>query len=59
MKSAYEWEKELEFTPDGKCKKQRTKGSIGAIVPWSIVAVAAIFTGYNLIPASFWSLFKL
>jgi hypothetical protein len=56
VKSAYECKEEFS-SRDGKCLKRER--AIGAIVPWSIVALAAIFTGYKLLPPTFWSLFKL
>ena len=45
-----------EFSRDGKClKRERT---VGAVVPWMVVAILAIMTGSAFIPPSFWGLFK-
>jgi hypothetical protein len=55
MKSAYTFKE--EFNDDGKCT--RRERDIGAIVPWSIVALVALLTGKALLglPASLWESF--
>ena len=55
MRNAYESEE--KFTPDGKCVERRR--AIGPIVPWSIVALAALVAGKALVnlPPSFWDFF--
>jgi len=56
MQKAYE--RREEYTCDGKCI--RREWSIGAIVPWAIVALVALFMGnaFVSLPASIWEFFK-
>jgi hypothetical protein len=56
MQSAYEYSE--EFGKDGKCLKR--KWVVGAIVPWTIVALVALFAGRAIvsIPPSFWEFLK-
>jgi hypothetical protein len=46
-----------EYSSDGKrlVKRERT---VGSVVIWGIVALAAILTGYAFIPSTFWTLLK-
>ncbi len=56
MKSAYTFRE--EFSREGKCLKRER--DIGAIVPWSIIALVGLLTGRTLLglPASFWDFLK-
>ena len=55
MRNAVEWR--IEYTGDGKPK--RKEWTVGPIVPWSIVALAALFAGKAIgLPQSFWEFFK-
>jgi hypothetical protein len=49
VQKAYECK--VEYGRDGKCI--RREWSVGAIVPWAIVALVALFTGKALLPSSF------
>jgi hypothetical protein len=56
MQKAYECK--VEYSRDGKCL--RREWSVGAIVPWALVALVAIWSGHALVslPASFFQIFK-
>lgn len=55
MNNAYECEE--EFGKGGRCVKR--KRSIGAIVPWAIVATVGVVYGQAVgIPAAFWNFFQ-
>jgi len=55
MHKAYEVKE--EFSPDGR-RLVRREWSIGPIVIWAVVAVAAIWRGQAILPANFWWVFK-
>ena len=51
------WERKRKFDAKGKCVEDEQ--SVGAIVPWSLVSIIALFAGkWVSIPTSFWNLFK-
>ena len=52
------WERKRKFNKDGQCIED--EWSIGAIVPWGIVALAAVLLGKALVnlPAGFWDFLK-
>ena len=55
MNNAYECEE--EFGKGGHCIKR--KRSVGAIVPWAIVAGLGLYTGHATgIPSVFWNFFQ-
>jgi hypothetical protein len=54
VKSAYECK--VEYSRDGKCLKK--EWSVGAIVPWALVAIAGLIWGGRSIPTSFWQFLK-
>jgi hypothetical protein len=45
----------VEYGRDGKCLKK--EWAIGPIVPWALVAIAALLLGQAL-PVSFWQFLK-
>ena len=57
MGNAYKSKK--EYTPDGR-HLRRTECTVGSIVPWSIVALAAILVGHGMVnlPPFFWEVLK-
>jgi hypothetical protein len=52
------WEHTREYSCDGKVIKNQW--IVGPIIPWSIVALAALWMGHGIIPIppSFWDFFK-
>jgi len=51
------WERKRKFDK-GKCVEDEQ--SVGAIVPWALVSIVALFAGkaFINIPSTFWNLFK-
>ena len=56
MEKAYECRE--VFSPNGKCLMRER--SIGAVVPWGVVAVVSVIAGKALggIPPGLWEFFK-
>jgi hypothetical protein len=55
LRNAVEWR--IEYTGDGRL--ERKEWAVGPIVPWSIVALVALFTGKAMgLPQLFWEFLR-